>query len=84
MTATTYLYRIEWDDVRPAKIVHKRPIIAGGMRTAAEARKFAQTAFLGSSSYASAKRIVGVPVVRRVRRIGPDTPAMREKVEAGR
>lgn len=82
MSRPIYLYRVEWDDVRPSKTVRKEPIIAGGMHDAREARGFVQRALMGSP-WSRLKGVRGMPVVRRVRRIGPDTPETRDRIGAG-
>lgn len=75
-----YLYRIAWADVQPSKTVEREPVIAGGMHSAREARRFFEIALSGA--FARSKGCRGNAVVRSVRRIGPDTPAMREAVSA--
>lgn len=80
---TRYLYRIEWDDVTPTKRIHKRPVIAGGVHDAREARRLGET-MLGSGPWRRSRAVRGMPVIVSVRRLGLDTPVNRDNIEAGR
>lgn len=65
-----YLYRITWHDQSTAE----RNTYAGGVTDAAGARRLAATAI------PRLHRVRGHLVIDRVRRVGPDTPAVRDRL----
>lgn len=79
MTRPIYLYAVEWDDVEPTRSTRRGALIAGGCQSARDARRLAVHSFR-SERFLANRKVRGVPVIRRVRRLGVDTPANRENV----
>jgi hypothetical protein len=79
MSEPIYLYRIEWDDVLPEERILRDPLIAGGCHNARDARRLMAFA-MGSRDFRKIKHVRGTPVILSVRRLGPDTPATRDRL----